>query len=842
MKFPKGKQTSSGLAPGTVILDDSVAFSENRNSASHLKHGTGKNKNIVLIPQPSDDPNDPLNFPFSKKMVILSVTGFGISIFASTVGPLLNASFVPISVELDTTVAKLVNATGYQTITVAAWSLVVNAAARKWGKRPVFLASGIFNLVGSSIGATSTTYEQLLAGRIIQGFSVSAYESLVFAMTSDLFFLHERGLYVSVVSFLLAVVSNFSSVICGPITTHLGWKWLFYFLILFGGIQTILQFLFVPETQYTRYQSSTSDIGTGSKEAEIVDSEISKPYTTEIENRVANDTEVPKLKTFVQNLAVFTGTHSEENFGRLLLGPIAVCLNVAVLWSLLTSAFFFSLYITIANLLAQVFSAPSYLLDASGIGYLSLGPFLGGLLGAAIAGLLNDRLVRRCARKNGGIYEPEYRLLMMAFGTLAFPGIVGFGYVAEEHKSYYLAAVLHGLGLFGVVFVLIATSSYILDAYPQMGNEMFLASMASKNIMIYGYSYFINDWATRDGPAKELWVFSVVGDASCVLYSCHFCADSFTRDDNLQRHLLSHATPQFQCEHCGMQFHRTDVLKRHRLVHQPNPHAKRRKPRRGPLPDSFIQRRSATEAPPPELLQPTSTPISSSSVMADASPVDTSEPPLSPNTEITFYERELPLSVEQRSTVSPITNEDAPSEFEPTIQNDLEAFDFCLSHFRHSCNYRSPFIHHTTTSDPFLSERMKLAIAAVAGAGFQKYTQQCRGFFEKARRGTKLFDCETSLITDDPSEDLSRPLLWLRDLQFRVLLLEYAMWSGESTLESWAAQGTSSILKTIREVFANKKLHPFGSASTSWKSWTCDEELRRYIFLYYGWQPISPII
>ncbi|SCO78566.1 uncharacterized protein FRV6_02779 [Fusarium oxysporum] len=778
MKFPKGKQTSSGLAPGTVILDDSVAFSENRNSASHLKHGTGKNKNIVLIPQPSDDPNDPLNFPFSKKMVILSVTGFGISIFASTVGPLLNASFVPISVELDTTVAKLVNATGYQTITVAAWSLVVNAAARKWGKRPVFLASGIFNLVGSSIGATSTTYEQLLAGRIIQGFSVSAYESLVFAMTSDLFFLHERGLYVSVVSFLLAVVSNFSSVICGPITTHLGWKWLFYFLILFGGIQTILQFLFVPETQYTRYQSSTSDIGTGSKEAEIVDSEISKPYTTEIENRVANDTEVPKLKTFVQNLAVFTGTHSEENFGRLLLGPIAVCLNVAVLWSLLTSAFFFSLYITIANLLAQVFSAPPYLLDASGIGYLSLGPFLGGLLGAAIAGLLNDRLVRRCARKNGGIYEPEYRLLMMAFGTLAFPGIVGFGYVAEEHKSYYLAAVLHGLGLFGVVFVLIATSSYILDAYPQMGNEMFLASMASKNIMIYGYSYFINDWATRDGPAKEL------------------------------------------------------------LVHQPNPHAKRRKPRRGPLPDSFIQRRSATEAPPPELLQPTSTPISSSSVMVDASPVDTSEPPLSPNTEITFYERELPLSVEQRSTVSPITNEDAPSEFE----NDLEAFDFCLSHFRHSCNYRSPFIHHTTTSDPFLSERMKLAIAAVAGAGFQKYTQQCRGFFEKARRGTKLFACETSLITDDPSEDLSRPLLWLRDLQYRVLLLEYAMWSGESTLESWAAQGTSSILKTIREVFANKKLHPFGSASTSWKSWTYDEELRRYIFLYYGWQPISPII
>lgn len=26
-----------------------------------LKHGTGRFKNVILVPQPSDDPNDPLN-------------------------------------------------------------------------------------------------------------------------------------------------------------------------------------------------------------------------------------------------------------------------------------------------------------------------------------------------------------------------------------------------------------------------------------------------------------------------------------------------------------------------------------------------------------------------------------------------------------------------------------------------------------------------------------------------------------------------------------------------------------------------------------------------------------
>lgn len=29
-----------------------------------LKHGTGRYKDVILVPQPSDDPNDPLNVSF----------------------------------------------------------------------------------------------------------------------------------------------------------------------------------------------------------------------------------------------------------------------------------------------------------------------------------------------------------------------------------------------------------------------------------------------------------------------------------------------------------------------------------------------------------------------------------------------------------------------------------------------------------------------------------------------------------------------------------------------------------------------------------------------------------
>lgn len=46
--------------PGTVLLDDHSAHAED--VARGLKHGTGRDAHIVLSPQPSEDPNDPLNW------------------------------------------------------------------------------------------------------------------------------------------------------------------------------------------------------------------------------------------------------------------------------------------------------------------------------------------------------------------------------------------------------------------------------------------------------------------------------------------------------------------------------------------------------------------------------------------------------------------------------------------------------------------------------------------------------------------------------------------------------------------------------------------------------------
>lgn len=68
---------------GTVIIQDDVAADTPH--SSRLKHGRGSSANVVLNPQPSDDPNDPLNWSGREKHAILAILAFGCIVTACVV-------------------------------------------------------------------------------------------------------------------------------------------------------------------------------------------------------------------------------------------------------------------------------------------------------------------------------------------------------------------------------------------------------------------------------------------------------------------------------------------------------------------------------------------------------------------------------------------------------------------------------------------------------------------------------------------------------------------------------------------------------------------------------------
>ena len=214
--------------PGTVLLDQSAVKVAAPGAASLLHHGQNRDANIVLVPQPSNDPNDPLNWSYSKKITVLCITLSGSILYFAVISAMLNPAFPIIAEDLHSTLPKVVLSSGWFGITVGITGPFYSAIAHKYGKRPCFLFGGAMALIAHIVGATAGTrsYPGLVAARVLQGFSSSPYESLIYAVVGDIFFVHERGFYLAVVNFTITTITNFTAVVSGPIAQTVGWNWL----------------------------------------------------------------------------------------------------------------------------------------------------------------------------------------------------------------------------------------------------------------------------------------------------------------------------------------------------------------------------------------------------------------------------------------------------------------------------------------------------------------------------------------------------------------------------------------------------------------------------------------
>ncbi|KAH7347957.1 major facilitator superfamily domain-containing protein [Pyrenochaeta sp. MPI-SDFR-AT-0127] len=490
------------IIPGTVVLavDDSASLSDS--SVINLKRGTGKHRDIILIPQPSDDPNDPLNWPYYQKLMIVVIIVLGGCGCAAVNGPLLNPSVFVMSLEFKRPIADITVASGYQLLLAGAMGPFVSATARKYGKRPLFIFSSLACLIGTIVGSFSTNYDTLLAARIVQGVSIAAYESLSFTLCGDIFFVHERGLYVSVMSFTMTCVSSLSSVVGGKLSNDLGWHYLFHILNVFIGFQLLLLFFFVPETCYRRNPEPTTVLQA------VAEDEKDQTAMTEVYN--VNDNQAPSQipkKTFWQSLAIFTGSYTDESLIRLFLAPLISCLNLAALWTVVITGAVVSFYVGVAYVTAQLFAPPPYNLSPAGVGYMSIGPFVGGVLGCLIAGALMDPLTIWLSKRNGGVYEAEFRLPLVAVGVLCGAGLMAFGSLSEGHGNIYVICFAWGLALVGITFIIVPCSAYAIDAFRSISDEVFILNIMFKNFLFYAYSYFINNWTAASGPVPVFYTF-----------------------------------------------------------------------------------------------------------------------------------------------------------------------------------------------------------------------------------------------------------------------------------------------------------------------------------------------
>jgi len=233
-----------------------------------------------------------------------------------------------------------------------------------------------------------------------------------------------------------------------------------------------LVLLFVPETAYIRppIQERFSIAATQASDIEKKELDVGHQETSPSPTAAAtNEKKDPYLRT----LRFATGKrYSDAPFLKILIRPVVVFWYPAVLWAFLIYGTTLTWIVVFSVVNAAIFTVAPYNFSVSEVGLISISPFVMTIIGEIIAGPLNDYICLALAKRNHGVYEPEFRLVLM-FPVLIL-GVVGFfGFGASVHyQTHWIGPVLtFGLANMSMAFANGCVFGYVLDSYGDLSEE-----------------------------------------------------------------------------------------------------------------------------------------------------------------------------------------------------------------------------------------------------------------------------------------------------------------------------------------------------------------------------------
>ncbi|MCE7730267.1 multidrug effflux MFS transporter [Vibrio campbellii] len=157
-------------------------------------------------------------------------------------------TFPDILSDFNTNAVMVQRILSYNFIGICLGSLLYGPLSDHFGRRKV-LMFGFSIFLTASIGCIiSTSIEQLLAFRLLQGFGSSACVIVGTAMIFDLFEEESAAKLISDLNTLVVSLMAFAPLIGGWISLHMGYKANFVFIAVLVLISALKCFLFLPES------------------------------------------------------------------------------------------------------------------------------------------------------------------------------------------------------------------------------------------------------------------------------------------------------------------------------------------------------------------------------------------------------------------------------------------------------------------------------------------------------------------------------------------------------------------------------------------------------------------
>lgn len=344
-----------------------------------------------------------------------------------------------------------------------------------------------------------------------------------------------------------------SGVVSGNIVASLGVRYLYIISFCVMFILLACNYLFMWETTYARpllsaltisenvssqgggglsgetltapkiEARSSVELSIASTESDISDVATQVTYAKEERLEVAANLDIELKRPFTYELRMWRGRLTDKSFMKALLQPFPLMIFPPVLFSSIVNGAMLTWVVISSIISAMVLLYPPYNLQPNILAYLSLPPSMAALISSLVSGYASDWMIKYMARKNGGVYEPEFRLLLLlpavVISTVAF---LLLGPLYHRHAPVYQIVLANTLFSIAMPFGSTACTTYILDTIQDSASEAFVATTLVRSIFTFLATFYVPGWFAQYGALhtyRALAILNgVVGLAAIPMY------------------------------------------------------------------------------------------------------------------------------------------------------------------------------------------------------------------------------------------------------------------------------------------------------------------------------------
>ncbi|KAJ5605339.1 hypothetical protein N7510_010493 [Penicillium lagena] len=459
---------------------------------------------LQLIPFPTNDPKDPLRWPFGLKIAAIVVTS--LHNFVSNMGGSGISVALPLLMEeFHKSQSEATQVLTFNFLFLGIGNIFWVPIAMKFGKRASLLSSMAMQAGMLAWSAATTSFDSLVVARCLLGFAAAAGESIVPEIVADTTFVHQRGAMMSIYVVLISGGSAVGPLIAGFMTTLTADTWR-SFLWLCCGLaifNLILIFFLFPESNFSRPELdlTTNQLETLQNRTRFKEGKPEEEFCEDTKSVRSASDDYTIYTPSAREILPPVSYDRDVNLLKAMIDPLKLLVHPSVLWGIFTYTITLSPQVILIFTMSPLLLAPPYLFSTESVGLMQIAAMIGFVVACYGGGGLSDVITGYIVRHSSSQkIWPEQRLISLIPGMAFGPaGCILLAFACDNQLHWSAIAVGFGLLSFGSVYTPNIAITYIVHRHQRDAAKSLVLINVFKNLITFIFLYVAVDWANKSG-------------------------------------------------------------------------------------------------------------------------------------------------------------------------------------------------------------------------------------------------------------------------------------------------------------------------------------------------------